>query len=103
MKNLLVKKFGVYFFLSANLFIILFFWWHSSGTLFRQGIDTLFLAVGRLIGLFAVCGVLIQVLLIGRTMWMERLFGQDKLARIHHLNGYYTLVFILLDPILLTI
>jgi len=95
-----IKKFAVYFFLITNLFVVILLWWQSSATEFHQGMAGTLLALGRLSGIFAVCAILLQVLLIGRTAWIEKLFGLDKLSRVHHFNGYFAITFIILHPIL---
>ncbi|KKR36847.1 MAG: Oxidoreductase [Candidatus Yanofskybacteria bacterium GW2011_GWF1_44_227] len=61
------------------------------------------LAMGRLAGLVLVYSLLLQLVLIGRTGWLEKIFGMDKLARFHHWNGVGTLVMLLAHPILLTV
>lgn len=83
----------------VNLFVIVFFWWKSSSLLL--GSNPL-IAFGRLAGLLAVFFVLMQFMLIGRAAWIERSFGLDKLSRVHRLNGYLSLSFILLHPLLIT-
>ena len=85
-----------------NLAIILFYWWQGSGSLVFADITGSLIAFGRLSGLLAVYTVLLQFVFMGRTPWVERTFGLDKLARIHHTNGKLTLFFILLHPLLLT-
>lgn len=98
MKRLILA--ALFFF---NLFIILFFWWSNSGKFFSPHPTNIYISFGRLSGLLMVYSILIQVLLIGRTVWLEKLIGLDKLSHIHKLNGYTTTLFILLHPILLTI
>src|SRR5260370_7440376 len=97
-----IKKIAVYFFLITNLLVIISLWWQSSATEFHQGIAGSLLALGRLSGIFAVSAILLRVLMIGRTGWIEKLFGLDKLSRVHHFNGYFAITFIILHPILLT-
>ncbi|MDO8515975.1 MAG: ferredoxin reductase family protein [bacterium] len=58
-------------------------------------------ALGRLFGLFAVYFVLLQFVLIGRSVWVEGTFGLDRLTRIHHWNGFLAITFILLHPTLI--
>lgn len=98
-----MRRFALYSLFVINLFIILGFWWSNSGSFFSQGTASSLIALGRLSGLAAVYFVLLQFLLIGRGVWIERVFGLDKLSRVHHLNAFLTISFILLHPILLTI
>lgn len=59
-----------------------------------------FLAYGRLCGLFAALGALLQILLIGRVRWIERGVGFDRLSRLHHVVGFGLLVCLLGHPML---
>lgn len=90
-------------FLVSALVPILFFWF--KGSIYGQTLDTttILFALGRLTGLLAVVCVLLQFLMMGRTRWIETVFGLDKLTNIHRLNGYLTLTFLLAHPLLLTI
>ena len=85
-----------------NLFIILFFWWQGSGSLFDGQVANSILAFGKLCGLLAVYFVLLQFVMRGRAVWIEETFGLNNLATAHRLNGYLSLFFILLHPFLIT-
>jgi predicted ferric reductase len=45
---------------------------------------------------------MVQLLIIGRTVWIERLYGFDKLTKIHRLNGYLIIFLIIIHPIFIT-
>ncbi len=96
-----LKKSSVVLIFLLNLMVIAGFWWNGSGELFSGKAPDIFLALGRIFGLLAVYFVLLQFILMGRTLWVERLFGLDKLARIHKLNGYISISFIIFHPIFL--
>lgn len=89
------KKLLLYFIFSLNLFIILFFWWNGSGSLFDGTLANGILAVARICGLLAVYFVLLQFVLRGRAVWIEEVFGLNNLSTVHRLNGYLSLGFIL--------
>lgn len=98
-----MKRIFYYSLFFLNFFILLYFWWNHSGILLTQNTaGGILIAFGRLFGLLAVYFVLVQFLLIGRVVWIEKTFGLDKLSRIHHLNGEFSIFFILLHPIFLT-
>ncbi len=98
------KKYLLYAFFDINLVAVLIFWWMGSGILLESGnLPFVLLALGRLTGVLAVYFVLLQFVLMGRAVWLEQLFGLDKLARVHRLNGYLSMLFIILHPALLTI
>lgn len=85
--------------LASQFLIILGFWgWnhvhHPMGNqLTGDGIGQM-LAYGRLAGLLAACGVLFQLVLIGRLRRLEQAFGLDRLTRLHHVVGFSLLFFI---------
>ena len=84
-----MKKGIIYILFLLNLGLILFFWWQISGQLLltNPGADMVFVVLGRIAGLLAVYLILIQFLMIGRTKWLEKIFGLDKLSRTHHWFG----------------
>lgn len=92
----------LYLILALNLGVIFYFWWQGSYILMDNFADVM-LALGQITGLLAGFFALMQIVLIGRAPWLERTFGQDKLANIHRLNGYLTIIMIILHPIFLTI
>lgn len=96
-----MKKGIVYELFAFFLFLIFYFWWSNSGVGFLEKPENTIIALGRLSGLLAVFFVLLQFMLIGRAVWIERLFGLDKLSHIHHLNGLFSLTFIILHPLLI--
>ena len=96
-----MSKFFIYLFFVLNLAVIFGFWGVNSGGLLLGGsVANILLSLGRISGLLLAFFVLIQVLLMGRTVWIEKLFGLDKLARVHHYVGYSLSIFLVLHPLL---
>ncbi len=93
----MIKKIAFIIFFVLNLAVIVYFW------IINNPSDFSFLAWGRLCGLLAVYFVLWQLLFISRFGLLERVFGLDRLFFIHHLNGFLSLIFILLHPLFLLI
>jgi len=60
------------------------------------------LAWGRLAGLLAAFGCLLQIILIGRVRWVERAFGLDRLTRLHHVTGFSLAALLIAHPVLVT-
>lgn len=92
----------------AHILAITAFWaWDHTrgpaGNLLTMSADTRLQALGRLSGLFAASGILAQLMLIGRVRWIEGSFGLDRLSRVHHYNGIFIAVFLLLHPALLVL
>src|SRR6185503_14423148 len=101
--DLKTKRLIWYLIYYANWAIILGFWWHGSGNTFMSGGSLTLLALGRLAGLAAAHFILVQVFLMGRTPWLERVFGLDRLSRMHHKNGRWAIIILLFHPTLLTL
>jgi predicted ferric reductase len=88
-----MKKFIVNLFAAANFGVIAYFWWAHSGKMLSGALPQQLIALGRITGLLAVCFVLIQFLLIGRIKWLEKAYGFDKLAILHHWTAFFALFF----------
>lgn len=87
----------------ANLLAIMALWWHGSSILLTAGTQAgLLIALGRLAGLLGEFFILNQLVLIGRVVWVEQLFGHDRLNQVHRWVGYGILIFFLSHPLLLT-
>ncbi len=89
-----MRKILIYGLLLGNLLYILYHW-------FSLNPELSILSLGKLSGLLAVFFVLLQVVLIGRAVWVEQVFGLDKLSRVHRLNGYLALFFVVAHPLLI--
>lgn len=61
------------------------------------------IAFGRLAGLLLQLALLAQLILIGRVAWIERLFGHDKMNRVHRVLGYSLASLLVLHPLLLSL
>lgn len=84
MKNLLKGLAAV------PLVLTIFLWLSGSFLLLTSGdVSSILLACARLVGLLAALSILLQFLLMGRVKWIERVWGMDVLAKIHHKNGRY--------------
>ncbi len=95
----LVKHFILYVLAATSLLILFFFWWMGSSESFGNGTPGQLLGLGRLTGLLAVYAVLFQFLSMGRALWLERIFGLDRIANVHRINGYISLLLIIVHPI----
>lgn len=94
--------------LASQLAIIAGFWWwnhahHQFGNQLTGDLTGQLLAWGRLAGLLAAFGCLLQIVLVGRVRWVERVFGLDRLSRLHHYVGFALLAAILAHPVLVTV
>src|SRR3989338_5930673 len=99
-----LKRLLLYAIFLGNLFVIVFIWWSNSGALLLPySRSSLFIALGRLFGLFGEYLLLVQLVLIGRIRPIERLYGFDKQNILHRSLGYSLALFLLVHPLLLTI
>lgn len=96
-----MKKTAWYIVLFANWALIAFFWWRGSGSLLADGMPFILISLGRLAGLAAAYMILQQFFFMGRTPWLERVFGLDTLSRLHHKNGQWGFLLLLFHPFLL--
>ncbi len=72
--------------------LLVSYWWATGGGF--QDLTapvTGLTSAGRLTGLVASDLLLVQLLLMARIPWLERAFGQDRLAHIHRLVGFTSL------------
>jgi predicted ferric reductase len=93
--------------LVSQVLIIVGFWtWnhvnHPLGNLLTGDSVGRMLAWGRLAGLLAAFGILLQLILVGRVKWIERVFGLDRLARLHGIVGFSLVFLLVAHPILVT-
>jgi len=91
------------FYLLALILVspIFYFWSKSSWGLLGVDTESTLIALGRLAGLLGVYLILWQLLLIGRIKWIERYIGLDKLANLHHYNGFFGLLFVVLHGLMI--
>lgn len=89
---------------AMSVFIVFVLWLHGgeAAAATRGGIQAA-TSIGRLAGLVAADLLLIQVLLMARIPWVERVFGQDTLARWHRYVGFASFDLIVVHIILVTI
>lgn len=99
MSRPLAKKL-LWTFWAANLIAVTGFWASVSGAQLVVGELNPFIAVGRLAGLLATFCALTQFVLMGRAGWLEPIFGMDRIARAHRLNGYATYLLAVSHPLL---
>ena len=94
--------------LAAQVAVIAGFWfWHQwhhplGNQLLGDAAGQL-LAWGRLAGLLAAFGCLLQIVLTGRPRWVEQAFGLDRLTRLHHVAGLSLVILLAAHPTLVTL
>ena len=97
------RKFLTYALLVGNFVFITYLWFvHSHYYIANPGDGNLYIAIGRIMGLWGELFLLIELVLIGRITWLESLFGFDKLNKVHRWIGYSILTLLLGHPIFLS-
>lgn len=82
--------------------VILAMWWHDTPGTSLGNLGAQLTAAGRVTGLVGTYLVLVEVVLMGRIPWLDRLIGMDQLATWHRRNGEYA-IWLLVAHTLLTI
>jgi predicted ferric reductase len=85
----------------GNAVAILWLWLHGGGVSRVHSTGELLTSLGRATGLLGAYLALIQVLLLARLPWLERLVGLDRLSVWHRWNGHATLDLIVAHTVLI--
>lgn len=73
----------------------------SSSLLYKFGINRTLLLLGKSAGMAAACLILIQMMLVSRWRWLERIVSRDRQLAFHRRFGWGVAVLALLHPILI--
>src|SRR2546429_1962038 len=87
--------------LAGNTAAIVYLWVHGGNVSEHLSTGELLTSLARITGLLASYAALIQVLLLARLPWLERLVGFDRLSIWHRWNGHATLDLILAHVVLI--
>lgn len=75
-------------------------WWFDNAPSAAQGMGPWLTSAGRITGLVGTYLVVIEVLLMGRVPWLDRMIGMDRLAIWHRRNGEYSICLLLAHALL---
>lgn len=87
----------------ASMLVVVALWVAGGNVQDLAGWGTGLTSVGRLTGLVASDLLLIQVLLMARIPLVERVYGQDELARRHRLVGFWSVNLLLPHIVVVTV
>lgn len=87
---------------AVNAAIVTALWLNDGGVSAVHDLGTLLTSVGRITGLLGAYLLLVQVLLIARLPWIERMAGFDRLTVWHRLNGKVCLYLVLAHVVFIT-
>jgi predicted ferric reductase len=79
---------------------VVFMWWHDTAPASVQGLGPWLTAAGRVTGLVGTYLIVVEVLLMGRVPWLDRMIGMDRLAVWHRRNGEYAICLLLAHAVL---
>ena len=88
---------------AVNAGVVTWLWLRGGGVSAVHTWGDLATSTGRLTGLLGAYFALVQVLLLARLPWLERLTGFDRLTVWHRRNGKLTLYLVLAHVVLITI
>ncbi|WP_084757145.1 ferredoxin reductase family protein [Micromonospora cremea] len=88
---------------AVSVLIVVALWVRGGGVQELRGWAEGLTSLGRLTGLVAADLLLIQVLLMARVPWIERTYGQDRLARWHRVVGFVSFNLLLAHIVLITV
>ncbi len=77
------------------------FLFESSSILYKFGIEKTFLRSGKVLGVTAAALVFLQVFLVSRFKFLDRIFSLNQMAFFHRMNGLAILFLALVHPILI--
>ncbi|MBO0693323.1 MAG: hypothetical protein J2P58_10540, partial [Acidimicrobiaceae bacterium] len=77
--------------IAFGAFLVVLMWWADNPPSSVQGMGPWLTSAGRLTGLVGTYLVVVEVLLMGRVAWLDRMIGMDRLALWHRRNGEYSI------------
>lgn len=81
--------------------LVIYMWWHDTTPASVDGLGPWLTAAGRVTGLVGTYLIVIEVLLMGRVPWLDRMIGMDRLALWHRRNGEYAICLLLAHAVLI--
>jgi predicted ferric reductase len=78
----------IYFILAANALLILGMWIRHGGLNLLSTQSGIFTAAGEISALYGTYLVLIQLILMSRSPWLDQVFGQDRITDAHRWVGF---------------
>lgn len=86
----------------ASMLVVVALWVAGGGVQAMTGWAGVTTSLGRLTGLVSANLLLVQVLLMARIPVVERVYGQDELARRHRLTGFWSFWLMVAHLVLIT-
>jgi len=88
--------------LVVNMAVVAFMW-SAHGGVERSASQGWVIAVGQLAGLYAALAVLLGLVLISRSPWLERRYGMDRMTHFHRYCGFTAAVLMIVHVVTITL
>jgi predicted ferric reductase len=79
---------------------VVYMWWHDTAPASVYGTGPWLTSAGRVTGLVGTYLVVIEVLLMARVPWLDRMIGMDRLVTWHRRNGEYSISLLVAHAVL---
>ncbi len=79
---------------------VVYMWWRDTAPASIWGAGPWLTAAGRVTGLVGTYLVVVEVLLMSRVPWLDRMVGMDRLATWHRRNGEYSICLLVAHAVL---
>jgi predicted ferric reductase len=76
-------------------------WWHDTSPADVTGVGPFLTGAGRVTGLVGTYLIVVEVLLMSRVTWLDRMIGMDRLAVWHRRNGEYAVSLLVAHAVLI--
>jgi predicted ferric reductase len=80
--------------------LVMVMWWRDNPPSSVHGWGPWLTSAGRITGLVGTYLIVIEVLLMGRVAWLDRMIGMDRLALWHRRNGEYSISLLVAHAVL---
>jgi predicted ferric reductase len=80
---------------------VIYMWWHDATPASVVGLGPWLTAAGRVTGLVGTYLIVVEVLLMGRIPWLDRMIGMDRLVVWHRRNGEYAICLLVAHAVLI--
>ena len=93
----------VYAVLGGNAMLILGMWIRHGGIQTLGTMSGIFIAAGEITALYGTYLVLIQLILMSRSPWLDQVFGQDRITDAHRWVGFGAISLLVAHAVLTTV
>lgn len=89
------------FLVALGAMAVIYMWWHDTSPATVRGVGNWLTSAGRVTALVGTYLVVVEVLLMARVPWLDRMIGMDRLAFWHRRNGEYAISLLVAHAVLI--